>query len=306
MTDVLDGKAPIVAVTDRASDAAGRAPAASAAAAAPATQLITPRAVHRHRERSAAGAVAARLGGPALIVAIWWVATATGLLTPDVLASPAQVGAAAVELWTNGQLPQALAVSLARAGGGLAIGVSIGLLLGLIAGSTRSGDAIFDSAMQTLRALPFLALVPLFMVWFGIGETARIALVAVATTFPMYVSASGAVRATDAKLLEAASVFGLSRWATARQIILPGALPGLFSGLRLSATLSIIALIAAEEINALAGLGYLMSEALNYSRTDILTVCILIYGAFGLIADTLIRGLERLATPWLRRKGARR
>lgn len=265
------------------------------------TVLVTPR-VALHRPRSRWRTVLGRAAGPGIIVAIWWTATATGLLTPDVLASPAMVGQAAAELWTNGQLPEALAVSLARAGGGLALGVSIGLITGLIAGSTRSGDLALDAAMQTLRALPFLSLVPLFMVWFGIGETARIAIIAVATTFPMYVSASGSVRATDQKLLEAASVFGLSRWATARQVILPGALPGLFSGLRLSATLSVIALIAAEEINSLAGLGYLMSQALNYSRTDILTVCILIYGVLGLTADSLIRLAERLTTPWARRK----
>ncbi|WP_308492087.1 ABC transporter permease [Microbacterium terrisoli] len=308
MTDVLEGAAGPARVDPAAvQDAAAGTPGAGPGGASPAaalTALVTPR-VRRHRDRSTVGAVAARLGGPLAIVAIWWLATATGLLTPDVLASPAQVGQAAVELWNNGQLPEALAVSLARAGAGLVIGVSIGLFLGLIAGSTRSGEAVFDSGMQTLRALPFLALVPLFMVWFGIGETARIALIAVATTFPMYVSASGSVRATDPKLLEAASVFGLSRWATARQVILPGALPGLFSGLRLSATLSIIALIAAEEINALAGLGYLMAQALNYSRTDILTVCILIYGLLGLVADTLIRGLERVGTPWLRSRAVR-
>src|SRR5690606_12836607 len=95
----------------------------------------------------------------------------------------------------------------------------------------------------------------------------------------------------------------LSRWEVARRVILPGALPGLFSGLRLSATLSVIALIAAEEINVLSGLGYLMSQSLNYSRVDILTVCILIYGLLGLTADTLIRTVERLVTPWRRRKG---
>jgi len=269
------------------------------------TTLITP-LVKAQRPRSRWKTVLGRAGGPLIILAVWWAATASGLLTPDLLASPAGMAAAAGELWANGQLPDAIGVSLARAGSGLAIGVTIGLLLGLIAGSTRSGDLVLDSAMQTLRALPFLSLVPLFMVWFGIGETARVALIAVATAFPMYVSASGSVRAVDPKLLEAASVFGLSRWATARQVILPGALPGLFSGLRLSATLSVIALIAAEEINSLAGLGYLMSQALNYSRTDILTMCILIYGVIGITIDTLIRFAEKVTTPWADRNRAQR
>lgn len=266
--------------------------------------LVVPRVRTRGR-RSRLHATLARAAGPVIILLAWWAASASGLLKPDLLASPGTVAKAARELWENGQLSDALMVSLGRAGAGLAIGVTIGLFLGLLAGSSRWGDDVVDSAMQTLRALPFLSLVPLFMVWFGIGETARVVLIAVATTFPMYVSASGAVRATDPKLLEAAEVLGLGRWSTARLVTLPGALPSLFSGLRLSATLSVIALIAAEEINSTSGLGYLMSQAQNFSRTDILTVCILIYGLLGLVADTVIRLLERLSMPWRRREGGR-
>ncbi len=228
------------------------------------------------------------------------------MLTPDLLASPPAVLSAAVDLWRSGQLSQALGVSLVRAGTGLFFGVTAGLVLGVVAGFSRIGDDLLDSAMQTLRALPFLSLVPLFMVWFGIGEAARIILIAVATTFPMYVSTAGAVRNTDRKLLEAARTFGLGRLAVIRQIVLPGALPSLLSGLRLSTTLSVIALIAAEEINSTAGLGYLMSEAQDFSRTDILTVCILIYGLIGLTADILIRGLERVLMPWRTAGGAAR
>lgn len=268
------------------------------------TPLVAPTVRTRPR-RSRVHATVARAAGPLLILLAWWAASATGLLSPDLLGSPATVARAAGELWRNGQLGSALVVSLSRAGAGLAIGVSVGLFLGLLAGSSRWGDDVVDSAMQTLRALPFLSLVPLFMVWFGIGETARVVLIAVATTFPMYVSASGAVRATDTKLLEAAEVLGVGRWSTVRLVTLPGALPSLFSGLRLSATLSVIALIAAEEINSTSGLGYLMTQAQNFSRTDILTVCILVYGLLGLVADTVIRLLERVSMPWLHREGGR-
>lgn len=270
-----------------------------------ATELVTPQ-VRLPRPRSRGQAIALRALGPLAILAVWWIASATGALTSDLLASPPAVLSAALDLWRSGQLSQALGVSLLRAGTGLSIGVSAGLILGVVAGFSRAGDDLVDSAMQTLRALPFLSLVPLFMVWFGIGEAARIILIAVATTFPMYVSTSGAVRNADRKLVEAARTFGLGRLATVRQIVLPGALPALLSGLRLSTTLSVIALIAAEEINSTAGLGYLMSEAQDFSRTDILTVCILIYGLIGLAADILIRGLERLLMPWRTAGGAAR
>jgi len=143
------------------------------------------------------------------------------------------------------------------------------------------------------------------MVWFGIGETARVILIAVATAFPMYVSASGGVRNTDRKLVEAMRSFGMGRLAVIREVVLPGALPALLSGLRLSMTLSVIALIAAEEINSTSGIGFLMTTAQEYSRTDILTVCILTYALLGLLADGLVRVLERVLMPW-RTQGARR
>ncbi|MEV7923714.1 MULTISPECIES: ABC transporter permease [unclassified Kitasatospora] len=259
--------------------------------------LVTPH-TRRQRPRPRALAVILRTLGPLALLGGWALASATGALTQDVLASPAQVAEAVGELWGNGQLADALGVSLTRAGLGLFFGATTGLVLGVVTGFTRLGEELLDSAIQVLRTVPFLALVPLFMVWFGITETAKVALIGVATSFPMYVSASGGVRNTDRKLVEAMRSFGLGRWAIVRTVVLPGALPALLSGLRLSMTLSVIALIAAEEINSTEGIGYLMAQAQNYSRTDILAVCILIYGLLGLTADAVVRVLERLLMPW--------
>ncbi|RFU86909.1 ABC transporter permease [Streptomyces triticagri] len=259
--------------------------------------LVAPRPP-AHRARSRTYAVTVRALGPLALLALWWVASATGVLTPDVLASPADVVRATGELWGNGQLPDALATSLTRSGIGLLIGLAAGLTLGVVTGFTRLGDELLDSSLQTLRTIPFLALVPLFMVWFGINEIAKILLIAVATTFPMYVSTAGGVRNTDRKLVEAMRSFGVGRIGIVREVVLPGALPSLLAGLRLSMTLSVIALIAAEEINATAGIGYLMSQAQSYARTDILAVCILVYGLLGLAADGIVRFLERVLMPW--------
>ncbi|MEU5656835.1 ABC transporter permease [Streptomyces sp. NPDC047737] len=259
--------------------------------------LITPRPALR-TTRSRPFAVTVRALGPVALLALWWAASATGVLTADVLASPAEVLRAVGELWGNGQLPDALTTSLTRSGIGLLVGLAVGLTLGVITGFTRIGDELLDSSLQTLRTIPFLALVPLFMVWFGINETAKILLIAVATTFPMYVSTSSGVRNTDPKLVEAMRSFGMSRLAVVREVVIPGALPSLLAGLRLSMTLSVIALIAAEEINSTEGIGYLMSQAQSYARTDILAVCILIYGLLGLAADIVVRLLERVLMPW--------
>jgi sulfonate transport system permease protein len=261
--------------------------------------LVTPHAdLPRPRPRWYAATI--RAAGPLALLALWWAASATGVLTPDVLASPGAVAGAVRELWADGQLTDALATSLTRSGTGLAIGLAAGLTLGVLTGFTRLGDELLDSSVQILRTIPFLALVPLFMVWFGINETAKIALIAVATTFPMYVSTAGGVRSVDRKLVEAMRSFGMGRLAVVREVVLPGALPSLLAGLRLSMTLSVIALIAAEEINTTAGIGYLMVQAGNYARTDILAVCILVYGLLGLLADVIVRLLERLLMPWRR------
>lgn len=272
---------------------------------APPPGLVAPRP-QLSRPRSRSYAVTVRALGPVVLLALWWAASATGLLTADVLASPAEVFRAVGELWGNGQLPDALTTSLTRSGLGLVVGLAAGLTLGIVTGFTRLGDELLDSSLQTLRTIPFLSLVPLFMVWFGINETAKILLIAVATTFPMYVSTSSGVRTTDPKLIEAMRAFGMSRLGIVREVVLPGALPSLLAGLRLSMTLSVIALIAAEEINATAGIGYLMSQAQSYARTDILAVCILVYGLLGLTADILVRLLERVLMPWRTPQGARR
>ncbi|MFD8481501.1 ABC transporter permease [Kitasatospora sp. NPDC059673] len=259
--------------------------------------LVAPRA-RTTADRRRGVSLALRTLGPLGLLAAWQVSSATGVLTPDVLASPGQVVQAVGELWGNGQLTAALSTSLARAALGLLFGAGAGLVLGVITGFFRLGEELLDSAVQVLRTVPFLALVPLFMVWFGITETAKVALIGVATSFPMYVSTFGGVRSTDRKLVEAMRSFSLSRLAVVREVVLPGALPALLSGLRLSMTLSVIALIAAEEINSTEGIGYLMAQAQNFSRTDVLAVCILIYGLLGLAADGAVRVLERLLMPW--------
>ena len=264
---------------------------------APRPHLVTP--------RRPAVSVTLRVAGPLVLVGAWWTASAAGALNPAVLSSPEQVAKSAWQLWQSGQLQSAIGVSLYRAAAGLAIGVATGLVLGVITGFWRLGEELLDSPLQILRALPFLSLVPLFMVWFGIGDEARIILIAVATTFPMYVSTAGGVRAVDPKLVEAMRSFGLRGWALVREVVLPGALPSLLSGFRLSMTLSVIALIAAEEINTTSGIGYLMNQAETFSRTDILTVCVLVYGLLGLGADLIARGTERVLMPWRPRRAAR-
>jgi sulfonate transport system permease protein len=205
---------------------------------------------------------------------------------------------AAVDLLVSGDLQTALAVSLLRAGTGLLWGISIGLTIGIVAGLSRLGDQLFDSSLQMIRTIPFIALIPLFIVWFGIDDAPKIILVAIACIFPVYLNTYAGVRNVDPKLLEVGRTFGLSRSAIILQIILPNALPGILVGIRYAMGTSLLALVAAEQINAASGLGFLIMNASNEIRTDIVIVGVLIYAALGLSVDFLVRIAETVLLPW--------
>ncbi|QLE44619.1 ABC transporter permease [Nostoc sp. C052] len=221
-----------------------------------------------------------------------------GIVPPQILPSPTDILAAFAELIRLGDLQEALPTSLSRSLTGLAIGGTIGLGLGLFAGLWRIGEEIFDAPLQMLRTIPFIALVPLFITWFGIDETAKIIVITVATIFPIYLNTYAGVRGVDPKLLEAATVFGLSRQETVRYVILPTALPSILVGLRFSAGTSLLALVVAEQINARSGIGYILNNANANQRADIIIAGIIVYAALGITNDVVMRLIERLALPW--------
>jgi sulfonate transport system permease protein len=241
---------------------------------------------------------ALRLLVPALVLLVWQLGSTFGLISPRKLAPPIFVVQAAAELLVSGDLQRALAVSLLRAGTGLLWGISIGLVVGITAGLPRLGDQLFDSSLQMIRTIPFIALIPLFIVWFGIDDLPKIILVGVACIFPVYLNTYAGVRNVDPRLIEVGKTFGLNRLAIILQIILPNALPGVLIGIRYAMGTSLLALVAAEQINAAAGLGYLIMNASNEIRTDIVIVGVLIYAALGLSVDMIIRGVEAVLLPW--------
>jgi sulfonate transport system permease protein len=249
-------------------------------------------------EPSRSLSVLRRAVAPLLIVAVWGVATSKGWIDPSVLPSPAAVGKSFKVLWFEQDLPRHVLASLGRASAGGLIGASTGLLFGLIAGLSRLGEELFDAPFQMLRTIPFLALVPLFIVWFGIGETPKLLLIALATSFPMYLNAYSGVRSVDPKVIEAMRSFGLKGIPLIREVVLPLSLPSILTGLRFSLGVSVLVLIAAEQINTSLGLGYLLSSAQAYQQVDVLLICIAIYAVLGLGADLIVRLLERLLMPW--------
>ena len=246
-----------------------------------------------------------RVVAPLSLLLLWWASTAFGWVDEQTIPSPGSVASAFWELLTSGELWANLSVSLTRAATGLLIGVSIGLVLGLITGLYRLADGLIDPVLQMAYTVPFLAVAPLLIVWFGIDEQPKIILISVATCLPVYLNTYGGVRNTDPKVIEGARVFGVSRLRLVRQIIVPAALPSILVGLRMALSYSLLALIVVEQTNSPKGIGFLMISAQQYFQTEILLVCILLYAAWGLAAGGVVRGLGWLVQPWLRKGNIR-
>jgi sulfonate transport system permease protein len=239
-----------------------------------------------------------RVLSPLTLLVLWQICSATGLIASHTLASPTQVIASFWQLAADGELQQHLLVSLGRVAKGMALAVLIGGSLALVSGLSRLGEYIVDAPMQMLRTLPVLALIPFFIIWFGIGEVPKVALVTVAAVFPIYLTLYSGIRGVDHKLVEMAKVVGLSRAALIRHVILPAALPTAFVGLRYSLGISWLILVAAEQVNATSGIGFLMNDARDFMRTDVMVVGLLIYALLGLAVDIFVRWLERRFLAW--------
>jgi sulfonate transport system permease protein len=257
---------------------------------------VPPRAVRRFRRPRRTTAI--RWLSPLLILLLWQLASSSGVLDARTLASPIELARTARELIESGQLADAIGVSLRRALVGLLIGSVAGVVLGTIAGLSKLGDAVVDPPMQMVRTLPLFGLVPLFILWFGIGETPKVLLIALGVVIPLYLNIVAALRSIDPELIEVARSLRLTRWERARHIIVPGALPGTLVGFRQSLGIAWLALIVAEQVNAGAGLGFMVNNARDVLRTDIIVVGLLCYAALGLLTDSIVRALERRALRW--------
>jgi len=239
-----------------------------------------------------------RTTGPLVLLALWQLLSSTGVLTSDVLASPGRIAHVGRDLIDSGSLTSAMATSLQRVAIGLLLGTVIGTGLALVSGLFRIGEDLVDAPVQMLRTVPFVGLIPLFIIWFGIGEAPKVAIITLGVTFPLYLNVYAGIRGVDSQLIEAGESLGLSRWGLVRHVVLPGALPNAMTGLRYSLGIAWLALVFAEQINADAGIGFLMVQARDFLQTDVIVVCLIVYAFLGLLADFVVRTLERLLLQW--------
>lgn len=232
---------------------------------------------------------------PVVLLVLWQIASAAGVLSERVLPAPSLIFDAGLELLRNGELADALAISGTRVVQGLVLGGVIGVALGALVGLSKLAEATVDPPLQMLRALPHLGLIPLFILWFGIGETPKILLVALGVAFPLYLNTFSAIRQIDRNFLDTAVVLGFSWRQRFTTIIAPSIAPQLLVGLRQSLAIAWLSLIVAEQINAESGLGYIINNARDFLRVDTIIFGLVVYALMGIATDGIVRILEKRA-----------
>ncbi len=246
-----------------------------------------------------------RLISPLVVLAGWQLVSSVQLISSDKLPPPTEVWSTAVSLITSaspayGSLQGNLLASLERVAVGFSFGAAVAIALAVTAGLSRVGENALDPLMQMVRTLPLFGLIPVFIVWFGIGQLPKILLIAIGVAIPLYLNIFSGIRNVDAKLAELGRVLHLRRRELIMQIVLPGALPQALVGLRQSLGVGWLALVVAEQFNTNAGLGFMISQATQFSRNDVIFVALLVYCILGLLTDALVRLFERRALAWRR------
>jgi sulfonate transport system permease protein len=235
---------------------------------------------------------------PLAIVVLWQGASSLGLIGSRLMPAPLDVVEAFWLKLSNGELAVNVVASGARALSGLVVGGSIGFLLGLANGLSKLSYQMTDTTLQMLRTIPNLALIPLVILWFGIGEEAKLFLTALGVFFPIYLNTLHGVRNVDPQLIEMGRVYGMSPWTLFRRVIFPGALPSIFVGLRFSLGIMWLTLIVAESMAASSGIGHMANQAREFMLTDVVVLALLIYALLGKGADLLAKTLESLTLQW--------
>jgi sulfonate transport system permease protein len=278
--------------TLRPADSAVEAPAAYRAAVGP----LRPR-------------VGLRLHGwqrwvsPLIVLVVWQLTHVFKLISDTKLPPPSLVVTTAYNLVVHptpafGSLQGAMAVSLERFAIGFSVGGGVAIVLAVSAGLSRLGENAIDPLVQMIRMLPLFGLIPAFIVWFGIGQLPKVLLVGLAAAVPLYLNTYAGIRSIDGRLDELAHVVGLNRREYLLNIVLPGALPQALVGLRQSLGAAWLALVVAEQINASAGLGFMINQAASFFRNDVIFVALSVYTLLGLLTDWIVRVLERRALAW--------
>ena len=236
--------------------------------------------------------------GIAGVIVLWEIVCRLGIMPPLFLPAPTAILAAGWEMVVSGELYKDLAASLYRIGVGYAIGSALGIIVGLILGFSRWTDAILSPIVYSIYPIPKIALLPLIILWMGIGELPKVAIIALGVFFPVVINTFSGVKNVDPMLIKAAVTFGSNHFNVIRKVILPASLPMIFAGLKLSAGTSLLLLVSAEMVAAQEGIGSMVLHYGNLMITTKLMVGVLVLSLLGLTFNRVLQWLERKLVPW--------
>lgn len=234
---------------------------------------------------------------PMIVIILWYYETLPGK-NATLLPAPDKVLQRTITMFEDGTLGEYISVSAIRAGKGLLLGGLIGLILALATGLSKILNLTLNTTIQMLRTIPILAIISLMIIWFGIGEKVKVYMVAFGVFFPIYINTYHGIKSIDKGLMEMGRVYGLKRIKIFTEIILPGALPSILVGFRLSLGIMWLVLIAAEQIATDAGIGYMAMTARELLQMDKIMLAIIIYAILGKLSDVLATFLEKTLIRW--------
>ncbi|MHB1534933.1 MAG: ABC transporter permease [Acidimicrobiales bacterium] len=257
------------------------------------------RRVERRRRRLD---LALGIATPVLLLALWELAAESHWIDPRIFTAPSKIASAAGRLVSAGTLPRDLEFTLGRLLVGYSIGAAAGVAVGLLLGLVRPLRSALSPLFTALYAVPQIALLPLLLVIFGIGETPKVLTVLAVTFFVLEINALAAVRNFDPRLLEAGRAYGANGAKLFRHVLLPGAMPAIFTGLRVSIALGLVVITATEFVASNNGLGFLVWNSWQLFQPDQMYVGLVTIALVGVILTAVISLIERLALPWMTRR----
>ncbi len=235
---------------------------------------------------------------PITIIVFWQISAKLGWISNTILPAPSEVIQAGITQAQKGVLWDHLQISFTRATIGFVIGSGLALFIGIVNGAFPFAQRYLDTSIQMFRNIPNLALIPLVIIWFGVGEEGKIFLVAISVFFPVYINTYHGIRNVDPKLIEMAKIYNLSSVHLFTKVILLGALPSILVGIRFALGVMWLTLIVAETVAASSGIGYMSMNAREYIQLDIVVLAILLYALLGKLADLIAQLLEKKLLKW--------
>jgi sulfonate transport system permease protein len=257
----------------------------------------------RPRSRSAMrqfGTLGWTIAGLVLASAVWSLVVATGRFPRQLFPSVPEILSAGHTLWTTGLLADDIGASLRRAALGFAIGAVVGIVVAVLTATTAAGRNLLQPVLRVFSPIPTIGLVPLAILWFGLGENSKTLVIALGVFVPVWISSHAGLASTPSDYLMAARCLGARRRQTLRKVVLPEAAPDIVSGLRVGAAMAFVLIVVAEMTGTTSGIGYRISQAQLFSQADRLIFCLIVLGLVGALCDLLITAITSPFTRWAR------